>query len=133
MAKEHEWSNETLTTKMKLLCKSVSDLKKLRPITWGAVVLFSVLVAIGLGIRMDVKDANARVEGVREMHVKEYRDLGQAFENKIDSLEANMNKTLFTIGVEIGRNKESHIEITSKLNRIEEKLDQIADWQREHR
>jgi hypothetical protein len=129
MAKD-SWSNETLTTKMIGLCRSVS---KLKPMVYSAAALFSVLVVIGLGLRADIQYANARVDSVREMHIKEFRDMEQTIKIEIDNLEANMNEAFYDIGKDLGRNEASHIEIASKLNRIEEKLDSIAEWQREHK
>jgi hypothetical protein len=130
---EKGWSNDTLTTKMKVLCASVKDLKTMRKYVYGAVALFSICVVIGLGLRADIQSANANTKMVREKHVKEYRDLDNSFDEKLDKLEENINKSLLNIGIEIGKNEGAHIRISERLSNIERKLDDIATWQREQK
>jgi hypothetical protein len=124
------WTNETLTEKLKGLC---GEVKKLRPFVYGAVALFSILVGLGLALRADIQYATASTSTIREKHVKEYRDMELSIRKEIKTLEDNMNRAFFDVVKDLGRNEAYHIEIASKLDNIDKKLDEMTVWMREHK
>lgn len=130
---EEAWSNEKLTTKSKVMCSSIKDLKGMRKYVYGACALFSLVVVLMLGLRADIQYADAKVGTVREKHTAEFRDMEQSIKKEIDTLEFNMNKAFYSIGKDLGRNEASHIEIAAKLDNIDKKLDEITIWMREHK
>jgi len=133
-----------LGRKVKTHCTDIKELKtfnnnhtqaqdKLKKWVYGAIVLPSLLIAFSLGLRSDIKEANAIVSVVKQRHEDDYRKILELVRADIKDLDSSINSSVRNIGVEIGINRANNIKLSAQIDSIDKKLDEINKWMKEQK